>query len=364
MSITNLRGVGTSFVRNAWYAAACSDEVANGKPLSCRLLNEPVVVYRRADGVPVALEDRCIHRSMPLSLGRVCGDVIECGYHGLRYDCHGACVRIPGQDRIPERARIRAYPTVERDGFVWIWMGDPEAADESRVTAFPWIARTGWRHTKLHAHIECNYQLVIDNLLDLSHLAFVHATTVGSMELADRAIVTTERLDHGVRTSRWTLDVPPARTYAEFGHYDCNVDRWQITEFHAPCTLLIRNGSAKTGTGAREGGGEQAWEFLVCHAVTPETDRRTSYFWVVTHAFGADEPAAVAEFHRQCHQVIGEDIAVFTAQQRMLDLKPDAPHIDIRYDNGPLQARRLIDRLIAAERDTAIAAGAPVHVPA
>ncbi|HVO89468.1 MAG TPA: aromatic ring-hydroxylating dioxygenase subunit alpha [Casimicrobiaceae bacterium] len=351
MSIADLRGAGRRFVRNAWYVAAYADELSAGQPLACGVLDEPVVLYRDSAGRPVALEDRCVHRSLPLSLGRVRGDHIECGYHGLQYDCSGVCVRIPGQETIPRNARIRAYPAIEQDGLVWIWPGDPGKAAASAITRFAWMTRSGWQHTKLHARVQCHYQLVIDNLLDLSHLAFVHASTVGSMELADRAIVKTERTPTGVRTSRWTLDVAPARTYAQFGRYDCNVDRWQITEFIAPCTLIIRNGSARAGTGAYEGGsGEQRWEFIVCHGVTPESDSVTNYFWMVNHDFGADDPEATREFHSQCHHVIGEDIAVFTAQQRMLELKPDALLLDIRYDNGPIQARRLIDTMLASER--------------
>ena len=365
MSTGNLNGAGAQFVRNAWYAAAWSDELVAGQPLGCTMLQEPVVLYRRTDGVPVALEDRCVHRSLPLSLGRVRGDVIECGYHGLQYDCAGACVRIPGQQTIPAAARVRTYPVIEQDCVIWVWMGNASKADAAKIMSFPWMTKLGWQQTKLHAHIECNYQLIIDNLLDLSHLAFVHATTVGSIELADDALVHTERSDDGVWTSRWTLNVPPAKTYAQFGRYDCNVDRWQVSDFRAPCTFVIRNGSAKAGTGAYEGGrGEQPWEFIVCHGITPETDRTTNYFWAVTHDFGADDPVGTAEFHRQSHQVIGEDIAVFTAQQRMLNLKPDAPLINIRYDGGPIQARRLIDRLIAAEHGESVPATDDAYVAA
>ena len=365
MLTRNLSGRGTEFVRNAWYAAAWADELVADKPLACIMLNEPIVLYRRTDAAPAALEDRCVHRSLPLSLGRIRGDLIECGYHGLQYDCAGACVRIPGQSTIPPTARVRSYPVVEQDGFVWVWMGDPAKADVATITSFPWMTRPGWQQTKLHARIECNYQLIIDNLLDLSHLAFVHATTVGSIELADEAIVKTTVSDGGVQTSRWTLNVPPARTYAQFGKYDCNVDRWQLSDFRAPCTFVIRNGSAKAGTGAPAGGrGEQPWEFIVCHGITPETDRTTNYFWAVTHDFGADDPEGTAEFHRQSQQVIGEDIAVFAAQQRMLDLKPDAPLLNIRYDNGPLQARRLIARLIADERGEQPVIEEDTHVPA
>jgi vanillate O-demethylase monooxygenase subunit len=365
MANRNLNGAGAQFVRNAWYAAAYSDELVAGKPLPIVMLREPVVLYRRRDGAPAALEDRCVHRSLPLSMGRVQGDVLECGYHGLQFDCEGRCVRIPGQSAIPEAARVRSYRVVEQDGFIWVWMGDAAKADVARITRFPWMTKPDWQRTKLHARIECNYQLVIDNLLDLSHLAFVHSSTVGSMELADDAIVKTVRTPEGVKTSRWTLNVPPARTYAQFGRYDCNVDRWQLTEFRAPCTLIIRNGSAKAGTGAYEGGpGEQPWEFIVCHGVTPETDRTTNYFWAVNHGFGADSPEDTAEFHRQSHQVIGEDIAVFKGQQRMLDLAPDAPVVDIRYDNGPIQARLFIDRMLAAERGDPVPAADGERVPA
>jgi vanillate O-demethylase monooxygenase subunit len=149
------------------------------------------------------------------------------------------------------------------------------------------------------------------------------------------------------------LNVPPALTYLQFGKYDGPIDRWQISDFRVPCTFVIDNGSAKAGTGAAEGQpGEQRWSFVVCHGITPETERTTSYFWALAHGFGADDPDAVAEFHRQSHQVIGEDVAVFEAQQRIIDLDPDAPTIDINYDAGPLQARRLIDRLLAEQLPT------------
>src|SRR5258706_4604705 len=125
MAARDLRGNGAQFVPNWWDGAAWSGEPAAGKPLGCTMLGEPVVLYRRTDGAPAALEDRCVHRSMPLSLGRVRGDVLECGYHGLQYDAGGTCVRIPGQPAIPRSACVRSYPVVERDRVVWVWMGDP-----------------------------------------------------------------------------------------------------------------------------------------------------------------------------------------------------------------------------------------------
>ncbi len=159
----------------------------------------------------------------------------------------------------------------------------------------------------------------------------------------------TERLPDGVRVSRWTYDVRPSHRFHAVGPDDGNVDRWQIAEFRAPCSFVIDSGAAKTGTGAPDGlPGEQRWGFVVCHGITPATERTTKLFWALAHAFGTD-PESVAEFHRQSHQVIGEDVAVFEAQQRMIDLDPEAPTIDISYDAGPLQARRLIELLIARQ---------------
>jgi phenylpropionate dioxygenase-like ring-hydroxylating dioxygenase large terminal subunit len=338
------------FLRNYWYVSAWSEELA-AEPVARIMLGEPVVLYRKADGAPVALEDRCIHRRAPLSIGKVVGDAIRCGYHGLTFDPSGACIKIPGQAAIPPAARVRRYPAVERHSCIWVWMGEPERADPAAIPDFHWLGTPDWAVCKKHAHVACHYQLVVDNLLDLSHLAFVHASTVGTDEVADKAKVKTERIGRDrLRVSRWTLDVAPARTYAEFGSYAGNIDRWQISEFQPPSTLVIDNGSATAGSGASEGGrGAQRWGFMVCHGITPETERTTNYFWAAAHEFGADDSQIRDEFHRQCLHVVGEDIAVFEAQQRTIELDSGAPTIDIHYDAGPLQARRIVERLLAAE---------------
>jgi phenylpropionate dioxygenase-like ring-hydroxylating dioxygenase large terminal subunit len=337
------------FLKNFWYVAAWSDELGKS-PLGVVMLKQPVVLFRQTDGTPVALEDRCIHRRAPLSIGSVVGDNIECAYHGLIYDACGQCVKVPGQPEIPRNARVRSYPTVERHGCLWVWMGEPARADASAIPDFRWLDQPGWLVTKRHVNVKCEYRLIIDNLLDLSHLAYVHSSTVGQPEVADAADVSTERRGDAVRVARWTLDVPPPKTYREFGRYAGNIDRWQISEFSPPSSFVIDNGSAAAGTGAPQGGpGAQRWGFIVCHGITPETETTTNYFWGLAHSFPIESPEALAEFHSQCQHVVGEDIAVFTAQQRIIDLDPDAPTVDIRYDAGPIQARRIIDRLLAAQ---------------
>ena len=158
------------FVKNAWYVAAWETEIGDG-PLARTILGEPVVMFGTPDGV-VVLEDRCCHRSLPLSMGQVVGDRIQCGYHGLEFDQSGSCVKIPGQNQIPSGASVKSYPLVERWNWVWIWMGDPALADESMIPNWWWFEHPDWELVKgKYLKLDCNYELITDNLLDLSHLA-------------------------------------------------------------------------------------------------------------------------------------------------------------------------------------------------
>ena len=222
------------FLRNYWYVATWARDLGR-KPLARIMLNEPVVLFRKQDGTPVALEDRCIHRRLPLSMGRLIGDEIQCHYHGLVFDGTGTCVKIPGQERIPPSARVKSYPVVERNQCVFVWMGDAGAPDTSRLpTHFSVLDNEGWTTSLVYRPVQCNFQLINDNLLDLSHLATVHASTVGTAHVADLADVEAERDGNHVKVSRWTMDAPAATTYQQFGSYEGNIDRWQISGILPP----------------------------------------------------------------------------------------------------------------------------------
>ena len=197
------------FMKNCWYVAAYDRELEDGGPLGRKLLDEPVVIFRDSKGTPVALEDRCCHRQLPLSLGAVTGDTLQCGYHGLEFDATGACVTVPGQSMVPPGAVIRSYPLVEKWGFLWIWMGDAAQADEALIPDWWWVDDPGWGHNPgAFLHIACNYELITDNLLDLSHLGYVHQRTLGNDAIVEFP-VKTERREDGVRMSRWIQDRPP-----------------------------------------------------------------------------------------------------------------------------------------------------------
>ena len=173
------------FIRNCWYVAAWDIEVPQDGLFQRTLLNEPVLLYRDTRGQVVALENRCCHRSAPLHMGRKEGDCVRCMYHGLKFDPSGACVEIPGQAQIPPKTCVKRYPVVERNRLVWIWMGDPANANPDDIVDYFWHDSADWRMKPGYIHYQANYKLIIDNLLDFTHLAWVHPTTLGTDSAAD-----------------------------------------------------------------------------------------------------------------------------------------------------------------------------------
>jgi phenylpropionate dioxygenase-like ring-hydroxylating dioxygenase large terminal subunit len=170
------------FLRNCWYVAALAHELIDGRLLSRMLLGEHVLLYRGESGRVIALNDRCPHRGALLSQGRLEGDAVRCMYHGIKYDGSGACVQIPGQEMIPPKLRVRSYPVEQRSHFIWVWMGDPAKADPALIVDLPYLHDPRWKGLPAYLHYAANYLLIVDNLSDLSHLAFVHTKTLGGSE--------------------------------------------------------------------------------------------------------------------------------------------------------------------------------------
>lgn len=337
------------FLKNAWYVAAMGSELGPA-PLARTICGEPVVLYRTGAGVPVALHDRCAHRGAPLARGRVVGETLQCGYHGLQYDRGGQCVHVPGQSAVPLGARVRSYPLVEKWTWLWLWMGDPAAADESLLPQFHYISDPGWSAKGERLHVGCDYRYMIDNLLDLSHLSFLHERTIGNAAVAESAAVKTERLgEGGVRVTRWMFDVPPPPTYVKAGHLTGNIDRWQIIDWTAPGYVAIDLGGMKVGTGAREGRREGAMLRRSLNALTPETATSCHYFWADAQSFALNDPAVTELMFEQVHATFVEDIAMVEAQQIRRDQDPGFGPTDINADGGGIEARRILDRLAASE---------------
>jgi phenylpropionate dioxygenase-like ring-hydroxylating dioxygenase large terminal subunit len=336
------------FLRNYWYASAWSHEIER-RPLSRRLLNEPIVFFRKQDGAVVALEDRCPHRGYPLHKARLIGDTLECGYHGMTFDCSGQCIKVPGQSQIPPGAVVHGYPIFENWGLVWIWMGDPSLADPVSITDWHLLADPAWDARGERLLVSCDYKLIIDNLLDLSHLAFVHPRTLGSAAKLDEVQIKNKISEDSVTVARWLIDIEPPPTYAR-GGFKGNVDRWQITNFRPPAFVSLFAGAADTGTGAPEGNLDGGIGLHTFNAMTPETDTTTHYFWAIAQDRAAQTENLTDSIFGDMQKTVQEDVAVFEAQQRSLELRPEAPMVTIKSDTGPIAARRIIDRLLHAEK--------------
>src|SRR3954465_7090763 len=343
------------FLRNCWYVAASVSEL--GRTLFSRtILGEPVVFFRTEDGTPVAFEDRCAHRHLPLSMGKLVGDTLQCHYHGLRYDTTGTCVRVPGQDMIPPSARGKTYPVVQRYHWVWVWRGDPALADPARITDYHWLDDPNWGAKPQYLHVKANWQLIVHNLLDLTHLAFVHETTIGNSGLVDHASVKVQRKEDNVVVTRWIIDQPAPPTFVKVGGFTGNVDRWQIIDFTPPAFLRLDVGATPTGTGAPEGRRVGGISMRNLNAMTPETEATTHYFWGQAHDFEPQNQDMTERVFAQIKTAFLEDVAVFTAQQKNIELDPGAPVTDINADSGGIQARRINERLYQDEQATVNAA--------
>ena len=351
------------FLRNCWYVIAWDHEIpaADSPTLFSRVvLNEPVLVYRTSDGGLVALEDRCCHRLAPLSVGRREGDCVRCGYHGLKFDPTGRCVEAPGIPVVPEKARVRTYPVVVKNRWVFIWPGDPARADPALLPDNFSCDHPDWRNKPGYLHYDTPYLLICDNLLDFSHLSYVHERTLGGSVRIAQAPAVIEKVaggnddwpQAGIRVSRHVADVPPPAYYQRFRRYDTNIDRWFIYDFLLPGTLLMQSGGRPTGETA--GDSDSTVQLHSCQTLTPETSTSTHYFFQQSHRTGALEEAAAQAMTESIYGSIvtafEEDRAMIGAQYRNLLLNPQAPMLPLAMDAALVQFRRLLQSRVAREQ--------------
>jgi len=340
------------FIKNCWYVAAWDMEVPADGMLPRTLLDEPVLLYRDTQGRVVALEDRCCHRAAPLSLGKKEGDCVRCMYHGMKFDSSGACVEIPGQDTIPAKVCVRSYPVVERDRLVWIWMGEPARANADDIADFFWHASPQWRMKPGYLHYQANYQLIVDNLLDFSHLAFVHPTTLGTQSAAAlKPTIARDTQGNGMLTiSRWYLDDEMPNLHKRVAKFEGKVDRWQVYQWSPPALLRMDAGSAPTGTGAPEGTRvPEALQFRHTSIQTPETATTSHYWFCQARNFELDNAAMTEQIFADLVVAFEEDRHMIEGQQKILRLLPGRTMIPIAADAGLNQARWLLDRMAKAE---------------
>lgn len=339
------------FIKNTWYVACTAAEI-DDKPLGRTVCNQRLVFYRGPGGQVAALEDFCPHRGAPLSLGYVCEGKLVCGYHGLEMGCDGKTVAMPGQ-RVGAFPTIRSYPVVERYGFIWLWPGEPEKADPNQIPVMEWYDNPQWAYGGGLYHIQCDYRLMIDNLMDLTHETYVHSTSIGQKEIDETPCKTSIEGDHVV-TSRHMEGIiaPPfwkAALRANGLADDVPVDRWQICRFSPPSHVMIEVGVAHAGHGGYHAPDEHKVYSVVVDFITPETDTSMHYFWGMARKFNPSDKALTAQIREGQGKIFGEDLEMLERQQKNLQLWPDRHLLKLNIDAGGVQSRRVIERLMAAE---------------
>ena len=335
------------FVRNCWYVIAWDHEIEADALFSRTVINEPILVYRLADGGIVAMEDRCCHRLAPLSAGRRVGDDVRCGYHGLRFDPGGRCVEIPGADRVPPQARVKTYPVAVKNKWVFVWMGAPDKADRALLPDNFSCDHPEWRNKPGYLHYDTDYRLICDNLLDFSHLSYVHEKTLGGSAAIAQARADIEAIPRGIRVTRRVHDVPAPPFYQRFRNFDTHLDRWFIYDFVLPGTLLMHSGGRPVADA--EDDMRNAVRLHSCQTLTPETATSTHYFFQQSHRAGEGDERIVQSIYDSLVGAFNEDRDMISAQARNIARDSHAKMMPLAMDSALLQFRRLIEREIAAE---------------
>lgn len=354
------------WLRDCWYVIAWDHEIpaADAPALFQRkVLGEPVLVYRTADGGFVAMEDRCCHRHAPLSAGRREGDCVRCGYHGLKFAPDGRCVEIPGYERIPPQARVRTYPVALRNRWLFVWMGDPSKADPRLLPDNFSCDDPGWKNIPGYLHYDTPYLLICDNLLDFSHLTYVHEKTLGGSPEIARSIPKVENVPGptpdwpslGVKVSRHIPDVPAPPFYQRFRRFDTNLDRWFVYEFVLPGTLLMHSGGRPV-TDAKDDL-SRAVRLHSCQTLTPETETTTHYFFQQSHPADQGDETVTQSIFDSLITAFNEDRDMITAQYRQIQTRPDAPMLPLGMDAALIRFRQVLEARHKAEREAVPARG-------
>lgn len=323
------------YLNDVWYCVALGTEITR-KPLRRIICSEPVVMYRTENGSIVALEDRCSHRQVPLSTGRLVGDQIQCMYHGFTFNTDGVCTHVPHQNA-PKSAAIRAYPVEERWGYIWLWRGDKAAADSGKIPTLPWTQSPEFRSVYFYWHVKSNFQIGADNLLDESHTDFLHRSSIGTetgMEGDEGHATVKCHIDgdqvHCVRKVENAKLSPVAAKWAgsELPLTRSNTQKWE-----APNTVHMLMRFHETGRAVH-----------MEHIFTPETESTCHYFmnWTRNFTLGNDAYPTDQDIIDAHRIVPDEDMFMMEAQQENLKWFKNPADVAAKADVFVVNAHRVL----------------------
>jgi vanillate O-demethylase monooxygenase subunit len=336
------------FLKQVWYAAWWADELPGEGLFARTIADEPILFWRDEEGAARAMQDRCPHRYAPLSLGTRVPGGVQCGYHGITFDAAGRCIHNP-HGPIVSALSVRSFPLIERHKIIWIWTGDPDRADPDQIPDLAFADRApGTAYSNGFLPTQAGHQLISDNILDLTHADYLHATTLGGGSVT-RSKPVIEEHDDGKVFVEWPANDEIALPFfrSEMPDPDMRTDMWTSVLWHPCGVMTLRFGATAAGRPREEG--IDTWS---AHIVTPETARSTHYFYFNTREFRVDD----AEYNRQFaeglrHAFTTEDKPMIEAQQRRLgdaDLFDRKPVL-LASDAASTRARRVYAKLLAAE---------------
>lgn len=342
------------FLNNTWHMAAWAEQVPAGELVARTILNEPVVLFRDAANTVVAMEDRCPHRFAPLSRGRLKDGRVMCGYHGLEFDGAGACVHNPhGSGKIPAAARTRTFPLVERHAVLWIWMGEAAAADPKLIPDFGVLDDISGTSTVRRDFMvmDAPYELIVDNLLDCSHVCYVHEGILGNEQMVPVRTTIAQHEGDSFTVSRFMPDVPIPRMFALLYRQDgVQVDTWSDITWFAPACMLLDTGVTEVGRPRSEGTGMRS-----VHILTPETNGTANYFfsgrrWGVRPGTETEDVRQeISDLRRFAFEE--QDEPMIRAQHHIMSLTPPTRRpVMLETDVGVVRWRRAMEKRIAQEQ--------------
>lgn len=338
-----------NWLKNVWYVAGFTHELDQAPFVARTFLGQPVVMFRTSDGQVSALRDLCPHRLMPLSKGRRVGDELQCGYHGMRFNAQGACTDIPGQTQIPAKACAQTHPLRVRHGLLWIWMGDAALASDDLIPDVHWNDDPMWTPSIGYHRLACDFRLVNDNLLDLSHESYVHLRTIGNDEeesIANYPLKVTIEGERLVRAHRDMPNIDPPPFFAMVLKHNGPIHRWQTA-----INMLPGINMTDVGVYPVEKTKDEAHMMHVMHLLTPETETSTHYFWTVARNFDLDDEVLTGKIQAAISATFDEDQVVLEIQQKQLETYGSAvPNVAIRLDEAAVRARRLLEQQVQREQ--------------